>query len=401
DLKRDLQEQLGGLRSWLVGWRLVDDLNLSEWAVEGEEAESGASAPAESGTPGLISNAPPAPRPFFGRSGDLERVFAGLRGNEGAGGQRLMGLHGVPGVGKSTFLAHLAWEAVASGRYPDGVLWAALGQRSAAERLMLTDWCRRFNIPASGLVTRELAARLAERLLGKRMLLIVDDVWQANDLGLVQGLLHPTLSLLFSSRIPAVSFDVAAEPNSYHLDVLSEESCLDILKSFAPMVVDRHLTRCEELIDHLGKLPLALQVAGRLLGNRYRMGQGGEELFDSLPDGSAILEENPPPNMRPFIEETEGNITVAELIKRSVAGLPDLTRTCFFCLGVMPPKPATLSLDGIRSVWHFLDDPRPELAGLIDAGLVEPLTNGRFQMHAMFVAYAKAVLETVEDYEDL
>jgi hypothetical protein len=67
----------------------------------------------------------------------------------------------------------------------------------------------------------------------------------------------------------------------------------------------------------------------------------------------------------------------------------------------MAPKPATFNLEAIRDVWFFVTDPLPVLSILVDSGFLEPLSNNRFQMHAMLVAYAKWRLEGVEKLEDL
>ncbi len=148
-------------------------------------------------------------------------------------------------------------------------------------------------------------------------------------------------------------------------------------------------------------LPLALQVAGPLLASHYELGLGVDSLVDSLSQGAALLARNVPANMRPFLEEANHNTTVAELYNRSVDRLPAEVRKAFFCLGAMAPKPATFDLAAIRDLWYFLPDPLPALAALADSGLLEPLSNGRFQMHAMLVAYARWRLKGAEKLDDL
>jgi hypothetical protein len=118
--------------------------------------------------------------------------------------------------------------------------------------------------------------------------------------------------------------------------------------------------------------------------------------------GTEVLRDKPPASMIPFIKEANNNITVAELFRRSVDALPTKqARQCFFCLGVMAPKPATFDLTLIRAVCDFPDDPIPALTELIDFGLLEPLNNSRFQMHAMLVSYANSCLMEVKDLESL
>ncbi|MFZ4704296.1 MAG: NB-ARC domain-containing protein, partial [Candidatus Methylumidiphilus sp.] len=249
----------------------------------------------------LGGNAPPGPQPFLGRQNDLERIQKSL-GLYGGKAQQRIGIYGLPGVGKSTFLAHFARDERVRRGFPEGILFAGLGQKSAAERLMLSEWCRLADVPTAGLSDREMAVRLGERLFGKRILLVVDDVWKEYDLGLVPYLLHPTVSLVFTSRIPAVAHGLSPKSN-YKLSVLDGDSAFSILQYFAPATANEYEGKCRELADSLGRLPLALNVAGRLISARERLGLGVGKLFEYLLDGSKLLEEQVPPSMRLFIEQ--------------------------------------------------------------------------------------------------
>lgn len=346
-----------------------------------------------------VANAPPSPNPFIGRKKDIENIW-NMFGDGSSSEKQTVALFGKIGVGKSTFLAHLAWEEKIRGKFRDGVYWAALGQSEIAVPSVLREWCRLADVDSAGLLPPNMAARLGEKFIGCQVLLLVDDVWRASDLGEVQRLLHPTVQLVFSSRLPGVAHEVSPG-KTYNLETLDCSAGLELLRYFAGEAVDAHREKCLELVHALDGLPLALHVAGRLLASRQRLGFGVETLIESLRDGAIILEKNSPPNMQPFIEEANKNSTVAELVRRSVDYLPPQARKCFFCLGAMAPKPATFNLEAIRDVWFFVTDPLPVLSILVDSGFLEPLSNNRFQMHAMLVAYAKWRLEGAEKLEDL
>jgi len=55
------------------------------------------------------------------------------------------------------------------------------------------------------------------------------------------------------------------------------------------------------------------------------------------------------------------------------------------------PKPATFDLGAMAALWE-INDPRPTVRTLVNRGLLEPLTGGRFQMHALLVLHAKSLL---------
>jgi hypothetical protein len=252
-----------------------------------------------------VANAPPSPNPFIGRKKDIENIW-NMFGDGSSSEKQTVALFGKIGVGKSTFLAHLAWEEKIRGKFRDGVYWAALGQSEIAVPSMLREWCRLADVDSAGLLPPNMAARLGEKFIGCQVLLLVDDVWRASDLGEVQRLLHPTVQLVFSSRLPGVAHEVSPG-KTYNLETLDCSAGLELLRYFAGEAVDAHREKCLELVHALDGLPLALHVAGRLLASRQRLGFGVETLIESLRDGAIILEKNSPPNMQPFIEEANKN----------------------------------------------------------------------------------------------
>lgn len=340
--------------------------------------------------PSVACNAPPAPYPFFGRSDDLEDVFGRLHAS-GDPERRKIAIFGKIGQGKSTFLAHLAWEKRMQSAYPDGIFWSALGQNPISEAMMLADWCRLAGVEAAGLLPREMAARLGQELFGKRVLLLIDDVWRQSDIGYVERLLHPTVSLVITSRLPIVAHNTAPKA-AVCLPAIDEAAALALLRYFAPNVVSSHEMECRALVNDLERLPIAVQVAGQLLAARERSGIGLEGFIPSLRKMTDLLDKDIPSNMRPFISEANANLSVAALVRTSVDFLEDDTRSCFYCLGVMAPKPATFALEDILPIWSFVKNPLDQLQSLIDMGLLDTLTNGRYQMHALLVAYARAHL---------
>src|ERR1035438_8487689 len=71
--------------------------------------------------------------------------------------RRKVAVFGKPGQGKSTLLAHFAWEAHRRGVYPDGIFWIALGHLPIAPAMMLSEWGRLAGVDAAGLTPREMA----------------------------------------------------------------------------------------------------------------------------------------------------------------------------------------------------------------------------------------------------
>ena len=86
------------------------------------------------------------------------------------------------------------------------------------------------------------------------------------------------------------------------------------------------------------------------------------------------------------------SLTVAALLKRSTDLLDPETRRRFAFLGLFVPKPATFDLEAMAVAWD-VTDPKPIARALVNRGLLEPISGGRFQLHAVLVLHARSLLE--------
>jgi hypothetical protein len=124
------------------------------------------------------------------------------------------------------------------------------------------------------------------------------------------------------------------------------------------------------------------------------LGLGVDELLAELAEGTRILEENAPADRTELTTQTTP--TVAALFKHSTDRLDEETYERFALLGIFAPKPATFDSGAIAAAWG-VEDPKPTLRKLLSRGLVEPASNGRFQMHAVLAVHAKSLWEVEED----
>ncbi|MFI6100882.1 NB-ARC domain-containing protein [Lentzea sp. NPDC051213] len=325
---------------------------------------------------------------FVGRDADMRE----LRTRLGASGlQVLTAVHGWPGVGKTTVASHLANDrAFIEDVFPDGVLWASVGEvsRIAVE---LASWARQLRLPDLGpatpveQLTRELTTALQER----RMLVVVDDLWDAAHAVpfLVGGARCATL---VTTRLPEIAAALTATRNDniYRLGILSEEAALELLSLLAPEVVPAYPAESLALVRALECLPLAIWVAGRLLHRDATNDWNVGDLLDELAEGSALLAERAPLDRA----EPDHTIpTVAALLRKSTDHLDEESRLRFAYLGAFAPKPATFELEDMAEVWETTS-PKHTVHQLVDRGLLEPVGSGRFHMHAILVFHANALL---------
>ena len=135
-----------------------------------------------------------------------EAVVTALRAGRGP-----VALTGMGGVGKSTLAAGACRDRRVRRRFRDGVTWleADPGQDPVT---LLGDLARRLGLPESesGFTTVVQGDdKIAAALRGKRMLVVVDNVWERGPLDALFGLGEASCMVMFTTRLPelATMFD--------------------------------------------------------------------------------------------------------------------------------------------------------------------------------------------------
>ncbi|MBX3081381.1 MAG: hypothetical protein KF716_07070 [Anaerolineae bacterium] len=341
-------------------------------------------------TPPSIGLLPPLPALMIGRDGAMRDILERL-GTDGQEPQPLTVIQGWPGIGKSTLVARLAHHPMISQLFPDGVLWASLGETPNLLKELLL-WSSVFTAREAPRLRKieDISAQLTAILHNKRMLLIVDDIWKPEDV-VPFRIGGPNCASVFTTRLNDVAMTLAPTAQAiFRLPVLAEEAGLELLTKLTPDTVAAHPAEARTLIRDLEGLPLAIQVAGRLLQTEARFGWGVIELLAELREGARILQSHAPSDM--LVAGQETSPTVATLLRRSTDHLDSETRWRYAVLGLFVPKPATFDLKAMSAVWA-VDDPRPTARILVNRGLLEPVSGGRFQLHALLVLHARAILQ--------
>lgn len=343
--------------------------------------------------PAIRGSVPPLPQLVIGRENDIKELKhkIGLADGEQTKTTVLTAIRGWPGVGKTTIASVLAYDPDIAATYTDGVLWVSLGQEPNILSEMAA-WGRALGtdelLKARNI--QEAQAQLSALLKNKSMLLLIDDVWQSEH-AVPFNVGGPKCTTLITTRLNDVTRELAPNPeNIYLLPVLTDESAMELMSILAPSVVQNYPNDVLLLVHELEGLPLALQVAGRLLQSEASIGFDVKKLINELREGARLLEEEAPPDRADLVNETTPKI--AALLQKSTDILDDFTRDCYAYLGVFAPKPATFDLDAMAHVWD-VEDPRPTVKKLVDHGLLEYVFElDRFQMHALLVTQAKSLL---------
>jgi NB-ARC domain/Caspase domain len=209
---------------------------------------------------------PPLPRHFVARpeySEELTRLL--LQEEKSLPGTLVVSaIYGLGGIGKSVLAAALAHDTRVQQRFEDGILWVTLGQEPDIQKI-LGDWIQKLRDFDYKPTTIEAAsAHLRTLLHGKRMLLVVDDVWQANHLEpfRVGG---QECRVLVTTREAFIS-----DAEHYDLDVMSETQSVALLEG----CIKRTLVKGERadavsFAKAVGFLPLALELAAVQVGEGF------------------------------------------------------------------------------------------------------------------------------------
>lgn len=336
---------------------------------------------------------PPYPRPFVGRDafvGDIQDLLLA-----GGGSRPVVAVRGLPGSGKTGVAVAIA-DGLKAG-FPGGILWAPVGPNPNPLSVM-AGWGRVLEAEdlAGYTDVSSASARMRALLRDRRVLLVLDDVWEAEDTRpLAVG--GPDCATLVTTRSRGAARGVAPSGTVRELGPLTEEEAVCLLEQLAPSLNEDDRGRLGELASKLGCLPLALVVAGRLLEEEATLGLGVGDLLAGLEEGGSLLEAAAPPDLSDLVDATSP--TVAALLGRSTDALVDEERERFGHLGVFEPGPASFDMPAVEAVWG--DDgeqsARRSLGALVGRGLVDPDGSGRFSLHPVLSMQARSLLGRTPD----
>ncbi|MCI0690629.1 tetratricopeptide repeat protein [candidate division KSB1 bacterium] len=335
--------------------------------------------------------APPAPRVFIGREGVLRELIAALKlGEDGAGPIALIALKGMGGIGKTTLAAALANHPEVETALPEGTLWAGLGPEPEVMSL-LAEWGTQLGEDFAQFDSPEKRSRRLSTLLhDKKVLLVVDDVWQAEAASYfrVGG---PRCRTLITTRDNEIARKLAGH-EAIRVETLTNAASLNLLRELAPEAVEADEKAANELATVLDGLPLAITLAGQMLAAEWEAGLGVAGALSELKDREARLK-LAGAEKRPGLATTEPSLRA--ILAMSYDRLPDeATKRAFRLLGVFSGKPLTFSIDAAAAMWEMeLRPAQKTMVALVGRALVEPVDGGRYTLHTTLADFAESLLE--------
>lgn len=216
----------------------------------------------------------PLLRPFQAPPPDVDHVLRAelqtlktmLLDDQGGLRRISIGLHGFGGAGKTTLARLLCADAALRRACRDGMLWVSVGKNPPDTRAQLADLVVALTGSGEGCLTPAGArAQLQEALAGRRLLVVIDDIW---DEAQVRELLQASAGC---ARLLTTRMAYTLPPDAQLVDVqaMQVDESRRLLASALGDAADARLqATLDALAARLGHWPVLLKLANRTLQQR-------------------------------------------------------------------------------------------------------------------------------------
>lgn len=326
-------------------------------------------------------------RALFGRAPLLKHLQYMLCETEPS---TMVALHGLPGVGKTALATELAHSSAIREYFQDGILWATPGIAPHSTGI-LSRWATLLDMSPgqTELLTNADAwtHTLRSLIATRRLLIILDDVWQSQDIQpfLVGG---PHCSYLITTRHPEIATRIAHH-HVVPVEELRPDDGVRLLVELAPEMETADSQLLITLVEAVGGLPLALVLMGNHLRVHTYSRQPGRMLRAIThlrnPTERLKLVQHTDPFENPSLHATS-LVSLQTVIGVSDNALHPDTRQALYALACLPPKPNTFSEEAALAIAAIDGE---TLDTLCDSGLLESRGAGRYTLHQTIVDYAR------------
>ena len=332
--------------------------------------------------PGKLSDAPfqaPPVQPdvYLGRESFLSDLKQQLLTG------RNIALYSSPGMGKTLIATQLAHDPQVREKYPDGVLWAKLGDHPDVSSILRTwgealkilndmDWYVDLDRDRAGKLIRQVLQR-------RRMLLVVDDAWQSDAVKALK-LGGPNCVHIVTTYLMSVALDFDTQ-GAVTVPGLDESDGLTLLKCRAPRAVEGKEDEARELVKNLADSPFALSLIANYYGNQDP-GHSADlkEIYRHVvKEKQAIGVERASllfyKDLRDEMQ-TPGSLLTA--ISWCFEHLSDREKDVLEAFSSFPPKPNSFSDTAAR---YIAVESQDGIDMLLDKGLLERTASDRYSLH--------------------
>jgi len=319
--------------------------------------------------------APPLPPNFLTRPDALDALRHAILAEGTPQHVALTAFSGMGGIGKTLLAQALCHDDVVQQAFPDGIVWIPLGkERADLLTLMrevgkgLRDDLRRYDTALAAVNQYRTALRT------KAALIVLDDVWNANDLEPFRAQSRRS-RLLLTTRDTSIAAKVGARAHTAGL--LTEEQSRALLALWSGRREGELPPQSEELIRECGHLPLALAVVGAMLNGAPVV--SWQAVLDRLR------------NVRPEDLESDSlHVDLFRAVQVSVESLDTKTRDRYVALAALLDDMAA-PIQILQTLWGADEaDARLTARRFASLSLAQPAGDG-IQLHDLQMDYVRAL----------
>ncbi len=301
---------------------------------------------------------------------------------------------GLGGIGKTTLASALSRDCEVRRAFPDGIFWIEIGQTPQLVTRM-ADIGAVFGDPREEYPdTVRGRQRLSALLRDKRVLLVLDDVWEhqhAQDFRVADT----NSRLLITTRQSGMLVKLDAQGQT--LGTLTQAEGLALIAERLSIITKRMTVEglppeCVQMIEILSGHTLAVSLAAAQLSKR---GVGyAADLLRRLKEGKVfgILQ----------LDKSDKNLNLELTLKLSYDDLADLHHELqqrFRATGIFAPD-SSFDIAMAQAIWgdKDVDETDDRLTDLVDVGLLQR-DGERYTQHDLLRAYARALLLSEDQVE--
>ncbi|MBD2472990.1 NB-ARC domain-containing protein, partial [Nostoc sp. FACHB-145] len=224
----------------------------------------------------LSATVPPRPLKFLPRPEEINSLKQLLLGESNhivalTGANRMVGVQGMGGLGKSVLAAELARDEEVRRRFCNGIVWVTLGQTPTLINLQASIIGALTGEPTEFKDVQEGKIFLGNLLKDKACLLILDDVWDLKHGEAFTGL-GQTSHILITTRNAEIIQKLRSQ--EYRLDLLSDQQALELLAQSSEQPVESLPSEAQAVARECKNLPLALAMVGAMAKGKPHLWEG-------------------------------------------------------------------------------------------------------------------------------
>ncbi len=295
--------------------------------------------------------------------------------------QQTMTLYGMGGIGKTTLVAALSRTCDVRRAFPDGLFWLEMG-KSADVLTRMGDIGVAFGDSRQEYPDLARArSRLGAVLSGKRVLIVLDDVWNHQHAEAFR-VVDSGCRLLITTRQSGITTKLDAQ--GIQLDVLTETEALTLIAERLQIEPGSLPAECVAIVQIVGRHTLAVSLAAAQLhesGMDY-----APRLLKRLQEGKVFKTLK--------LDEDDKNLNLEKCLFLSYDDLTDDIKRRFRAVGIFVLE-GTFDEAAAGSIWgdEDADDTLDALTHLVRVGLIQRVRGNRYNQHGLLRAYAHALLD--------